>query len=800
MKSPNTNHEDTSGAAARRQAAPPTGYSHSQPRAGGGGNEDCCLCDDSRGLYIIADGMGGHEFGREASAKVVQTIQSIVDNEDPLSAVPDAGQLGENDLKKSFLSHAVGQANIELCKIASDRKAPLGSTCTAVWLGEKQLWGAHVGDCRLYLFGEELEGKVLTREHRPRGGAVKNRLERSLGESLNVACDTFAQELSPCFSLLLCCDGVWEHITLLRLAEVVRTTPARDVAGRLTALAVQGGSDDDVTVVYVESTEMTRHKERLIIAALEAELVGGSGSREARERVLSYHAHRGDAPAVLKHLWRYVEAGTPSSDVLRAVLPVVQKHDKAEYTTLLQLLWQNGQLPGERLPDLLHSLYENGDLGDMAVRAYKQRLREQPNDLWAGGFLGASFLRRGDKAKAEKYLSAVFKDGDEQLQDCLLDLLGGQQFGLEGREMRLLLSIRASFPGVAKPLCDELKAKRQKGDTTAEGRIIALLRDIAERYPVGSTDRTVAKQVIDDYDEAQKSARLERDIQLVQGQLGLATEGKNTLEQEKAALARQVAEAQQQAQEFRRKHDELREENTKLLEDMKTQKDGQDALEAECADLNRKHRQAHEAYEQCYARIQAMERKASASLRSTSSGTRKRDARSAWPVIKLTFVMAFVLGIIAGWCLHPVLAPLGGDTSKKASASQPGTASLEKDPDSSSRTVSPKQATDLWARLVELRKWAETRKAFAVIQKMKAELKAVQDKNKKQQLDTEINKLAENAHKIVRDINELNNQTRAKVNAALGENIQELEQRGQRWEEERNETLERIKNSAGGGS
>jgi len=141
-------------------------------------NQDAVCCDGPLGLFVVADGMGGYEFGNEASALVVEKIRSAISEKDPLSVVTNAHNMVRADMWRSFLAHAIAQANVQLCRMAGERRAPMGSTATVALLRDQHLIVAHVGDCRLYLIGREFAPEALTRDHRA-GGAGSNQLDRS---------------------------------------------------------------------------------------------------------------------------------------------------------------------------------------------------------------------------------------------------------------------------------------------------------------------------------------------------------------------------------------------------------------------------------------------------------------------------------------------------------------------------------------------------------------------------------------------------------------------------------------------
>ncbi|HZZ16053.1 MAG TPA: Stp1/IreP family PP2C-type Ser/Thr phosphatase [Candidatus Sulfotelmatobacter sp.] len=204
-------------------------------------------------LAVIADGMGGHEGGHEASRLAVETVREAYDK-------------GFRDDPQAALVESFAAAHTRILEYAGQHPAfqGMGTTCTALVLIGSHLYFAHVGDSRLYLIrGAHISR--LTRDHSYVGRLVESGLVRAedaekhpqrhiltaaLGAGLEVAADGAEQgrELQPGDDLLLCTDGLWGVVTEEELeAAVTRDAPAESCAA-LVKLARERGGPDNITL------------------------------------------------------------------------------------------------------------------------------------------------------------------------------------------------------------------------------------------------------------------------------------------------------------------------------------------------------------------------------------------------------------------------------------------------------------------------------------------------------------------------------------------------------------------------
>jgi len=228
-------------------------------------NEDSYLIVEDHGLYVVADGMGGHLGGQMASSLAVKTIGEAIEecNEeieegvgvDPLESSPVPRLLAMAVRKACGAIYRTAQEDPEL--------SGMGTTCTALLVRGERAFVAHVGDSRCYLqrgdkiiqitddhslVNEQIKEGLITREQ-ARTSRLKNIITRSVGFERDVAVDTLALPVKAGDRLLMCSDGLANFVDDTEIGLALATLPLEEVPPRMVALANERGGDDNITVV-----------------------------------------------------------------------------------------------------------------------------------------------------------------------------------------------------------------------------------------------------------------------------------------------------------------------------------------------------------------------------------------------------------------------------------------------------------------------------------------------------------------------------------------------------------------------
>jgi serine/threonine protein phosphatase PrpC len=210
------------------------------------------------GLFIIADGMGGHVEGQQASALAVRLAARHIINQVHLPLLSDQdGTVAQAPINE------VLETSMKVAHQALVRRLPTaGTTMTmAMALGDG-LYIAHVGDSRAYL-GERGHLRLLTRDHSMAARLLemgqttsdeavlqRNILYKALGQGSRVDPDILYHDLDPGQYLLLCCDGLWDKVCDAEMSAIVEASPTPGIACRnLVTRANENGGEDNISVI-----------------------------------------------------------------------------------------------------------------------------------------------------------------------------------------------------------------------------------------------------------------------------------------------------------------------------------------------------------------------------------------------------------------------------------------------------------------------------------------------------------------------------------------------------------------------
>jgi protein phosphatase len=214
-------------------------------------NEDTYYADADLGLWLVADGMGGHENGEVASALARDTLVAEITGGAPLA-------------------NAIQTADEEIIKHSNRRTQalPMGTTIAAIRVQNDHFEAAWVGDSRVYLWNGEL--KQISQDHsyvrelieqgaispeQARTHPHRNVVTQALGvtdpQSLRV--ETVQGDLHAGNQVLLCSDGLTEEVDDSVIASILGRTDlsAQECVDHLILAALDGGGSDNVTVILL---------------------------------------------------------------------------------------------------------------------------------------------------------------------------------------------------------------------------------------------------------------------------------------------------------------------------------------------------------------------------------------------------------------------------------------------------------------------------------------------------------------------------------------------------------------------
>ena len=223
-------------------------------------NQDSVFCMDHPvgnlpNLFIVADGMGGHQAGEYASSYVIEAV---------LQAVRE--DTGNNPI--TIMNRALQKANRSLYEksLSSPELEGMGTTLVLACVDGETLYVSNIGDSRLYIINEKT--RQITRDHSlveelvlqgrlERGSEAyleqKNIITRAMGIKEQVTVDFFEVDLAEGDRILLCSDGLSNMLTDEEIYEIVsQEEDASLLPRKLVDAANEHGGRDNISVVLIQ--------------------------------------------------------------------------------------------------------------------------------------------------------------------------------------------------------------------------------------------------------------------------------------------------------------------------------------------------------------------------------------------------------------------------------------------------------------------------------------------------------------------------------------------------------------------
>jgi serine/threonine protein phosphatase PrpC len=222
-------------------------------------NEDNLLVDEDMGLFIVADGMGGHKGGDLASQLAVESMRDVVKtHREEHTFLSPRAMLEEGYTEASSRIFTQSQANNKMLQ-------GMGTTLVSAYVHENEIFVGNVGDSRAYYFNKQYmwqmtEDHSLVNEH-IRAGLLKdseakdfqakNIITRSVGFEKSVRCDIIRKTLSPGDMFLLCSDGLCGLVEDDEIHQICRSHPKERAVELCVERAKEAGGDDNITALII---------------------------------------------------------------------------------------------------------------------------------------------------------------------------------------------------------------------------------------------------------------------------------------------------------------------------------------------------------------------------------------------------------------------------------------------------------------------------------------------------------------------------------------------------------------------
>lgn len=219
-------------------------------------NEDACLDSGDNGVWVVADGMGGHAAGDVASQMITQSLAKITRPPAMAEFIDhiEAEILGVNErllsLSKNELDNQTIGSTI-VCMLAH------GQHCAILWAGDSRAYRLRNGELKMLIQehtqAEELIEQGLIEPDEAESHPTFNILTRAVGAQSPLYIDVDLFEVKPGDRYLLCSDGLNKAVSDLEIAEELSSQTLESSVERLVQRALDQGSRDNVTVVVVDA-------------------------------------------------------------------------------------------------------------------------------------------------------------------------------------------------------------------------------------------------------------------------------------------------------------------------------------------------------------------------------------------------------------------------------------------------------------------------------------------------------------------------------------------------------------------
>lgn len=214
------------------------------------------------GVFVVADGMGGHQLGEKASAITASTLISHIVKTVYVPMLAGNGTADMPPITEAMIE-SVQSANMQVI----DQVVDGGTTVTAIVVVGDLAYVAHVGDSRAYLITQN-GVEQITRDHslvqrlieldqltpeEAENHNQKNVLYRALGQNETLEVDTLSRRLPANSRLLICSDGLWNQVSEKDMFEMVMNfSDPQQVCDKLVALANTHGGIDNISVILLK--------------------------------------------------------------------------------------------------------------------------------------------------------------------------------------------------------------------------------------------------------------------------------------------------------------------------------------------------------------------------------------------------------------------------------------------------------------------------------------------------------------------------------------------------------------------
>ena len=217
-------------------------------------NEDAVLALPEQNIWVVSDGMGGHEAGDFASRLItdmIATIEPDLPATERMHALRHAIQKAHGLIRDEAKARGVATIGATVASLMISNSHFVG-----IWAGDSRIYRLHKGEIQMLTADHSLVAALVESgqmtwdeaEHHPQSNAIT----RAVGVGEELELDKVRGTVEPGDKFLICSDGLTKYATFKMIEDALKTEPLETVVDRLIQIALNGGGADNITVIVVE--------------------------------------------------------------------------------------------------------------------------------------------------------------------------------------------------------------------------------------------------------------------------------------------------------------------------------------------------------------------------------------------------------------------------------------------------------------------------------------------------------------------------------------------------------------------
>ena len=220
-------------------------------------NEDSIFADPARGIWLVADGMGGHRDGGIASTMIVKAVSSIPVDDNALSGLlASVDVVNEDLLQRSNGVHDQIVGSTVVALIVEDRRY------TCLWAGDSRCYLIRGGTVKQlsedHTEVQELLNSGVITEQEAATWPRRNVITRAVGVDLELKLDATSGQLENDDRFVLCSDGLTGHVSDVEILAISKKGSPEVFCGELLKLALERGGRDNISIIVVQVSKSDR--------------------------------------------------------------------------------------------------------------------------------------------------------------------------------------------------------------------------------------------------------------------------------------------------------------------------------------------------------------------------------------------------------------------------------------------------------------------------------------------------------------------------------------------------------------